>query len=60
MKIYLMCLVCKQILEVIARNLPKRVLLMVVEWIISNREELMCDWELAKALLPLNKIKPLE
>ncbi|WP_158091788.1 DUF4160 domain-containing protein [Idiomarina sp. A28L] len=51
---------CKQTLEVIAGNLPKRVLLMVVEWIISNREELMCDWDLAQALQPLNKIKPLE
>lgn len=53
-------LISIQTLEVIAGNLPNRVLLMVIEWIINNRQELMYDWELAKSLQPLIKIKPLE
>lgn len=41
-------------------KLPPRAHKFVVEWLEINRDELLENWELAKARKPLNKIKPLE
>lgn len=40
--------------------LPPRALAPVIEWASSHREELMEDWELARARRPLKRIAPLE
>ncbi len=46
-------------LEIIQGSLPKRALLLVVEWALLHREELMKAWEIAfKGEVPA-KIKPL-
>lgn len=46
-------------LEIIQGSLPKRALLLVVEWALLHREELMKAWEIAvKGEIPA-KIKPL-
>jgi Domain of unknown function (DUF4160) len=39
---------------------PKRALNLVLEWHQMHREELITDWELAKARKPLKPIPPLE
>ena len=41
-------------------GLPRRAQVMVLEWAVEHRDELINDWELARAHLPLNKIAPLE
>ncbi|MEI6386310.1 MAG: DUF4160 domain-containing protein [Spirochaetota bacterium] len=39
---------------------PKRALNAVMEWYELHRDELLCDWELAKKHEPLKNIPPLE
>lgn len=46
-------------LKIIKGDLPKRVILLVLEWAFIHREELQQDWELAVNYKPLNKIEPL-
>ncbi len=45
--------------EVIAGELPRRALSLVVEWTELHRDELMVDWALAERQEPLNRIEPL-
>ena len=40
-------------------NLPKKVKNLVLEWADDNRENLIEDWDLARAEKPLKKIEPL-
>lgn len=49
-----------QTLEILAGKLPKRAHLLVVEWALEHRNELLHNW--AKAIIPseLEKIRPLE
>ena len=49
-----------QTLKIIAGNLPKRAYMLVVEWAVEHREELMENWNLARSQNNLKKIKPLE
>lgn len=44
----------------LAGKLPPRVLALVIEWAAIHREELLVDWERARALQPLVPIAPLE
>lgn len=46
-------------LKLIGGKLPKRVVLLILEWAFIHREELLKDWDLAINQLPLKKIKPL-
>jgi hypothetical protein len=45
--------------EVIAGSLPLGAHSLVSQWVSLHREELLDDWELARALSPLRKIEPL-
>ena len=45
--------------RVIKGGLPKRQLKLVLAWAEIHRDELMQDWELARAHQPLYKIAPL-
>ena len=47
-------------LEVIKGKLPKRALVLVLEWAVEHRNELREDWRLAELHEPLDKIEPLE
>jgi len=47
-------------LEVIKGNLPNRARLLVVEWALEHRQELITNWKNARKPAPLNKIKPLD
>ncbi len=47
-------------LKMIEGQLPKRVRALVLEWAFEHRNELLEDWELAKAKKPLKEISPLE
>lgn len=47
-------------LRLIEGHLPRRVIGLVLEWAFEHREELMEDWELAKAKKPLQAIPPLD
>ena len=47
-------------LQPLAGDLPKRALAMVQEWAALRHEELLLDWQLAKAHRPLHPIDPLE
>ncbi|MBI4996892.1 MAG: DUF4160 domain-containing protein [Rhodocyclales bacterium] len=47
-------------LEVIAGNLPRRAMQLVIEWAIEHRAELMEDWNLCQAKQLPKKIAPLE
>ena len=40
-------------------DLPRKVKNLVLEWADEHREELMQDWNLARAEQPLQKIEPL-
>ena len=53
------CLISIPELSVIEGKLPSRALGMVIEWAATHEAELIADWELAKALKPLNPIEPL-
>ena len=46
-------------LRLIEGTLPKRVISLVLEWAFDHRDELMRDWELARARQPLLSIPPL-
>ncbi len=46
-------------LKIIEGNLPPRVYGLVVEWATIHREELKNNWNLARNLQNLQKIKPL-
>lgn len=41
-------------------RLPPRVMALVVEWAAKHQDELLVNWQLAKAEKPLNPIKPLD
>jgi len=45
---------------VVHGRFPKRALRLVLEWLDLHKEELIEDWEKAKARRPLQKIEPLE
>jgi len=47
-------------LAVLKGALPPRALGLVMEWATQHREELMNDWNLARANAPLKSISPLE
>jgi len=49
-----------QTLEVIEGKLPRRALVMVLEWANEHRAELMEDWNLCRAKQLPKSIKPLE
>ena len=49
-----------QTLEVIEGRLPRRALVMVLEWANEHRAELMEDWNLCRAKQLPKPIKPLE
>jgi hypothetical protein len=44
---------------VIEGSLPRRVLVLVLEWAYDHRAELLEDWELAVQKKPIRKITPL-
>lgn len=46
-------------LKLIEGDLPKRVILLVLEWAFEHRSELMTDWNLLQDKKPLKKIEPL-
>lgn len=45
---------------VVSGRFPRRALVLVLEWSILRRAELLADWELAANRLPLKPIPPLE
>ena len=45
--------------SLIEGHLPKRIISLVLEWAFEHRDELMEDWELARAGKPLHDIPPL-
>ena len=47
-------------LAVIEGRLSPRVLGLVVEWAAAHRDELRRNWDLARALAPLERVAPLE
>lgn len=47
-------------LEMIKGKLPKRARLLVVEWALEHRQELLDNWNEAQKPAPLHTIKPLE
>ena len=49
-----------QTLQVIEGKLPRRALVMVLEWANEHRDELMEDWNLCRAKQLPKPIKPLE
>jgi hypothetical protein len=46
-------------LEPVDRGFPQRALRLVREWGSLHRQELMANWQKARALQPLDKIEPL-
>jgi hypothetical protein len=49
-----------QTLDIINGSLPKRARILVVEWALEHRQELLDNWEQARKPAPLQKIEPLE
>ena len=49
-----------QTLEISEGDLPKRAKLLVLEWAIEHRQELLNDWIKAQKPEQLNKIEPLK
>lgn len=47
-------------LEVIRGTMPRRALVLVLEWASLHREELMEDWKLCEARQTPKKIEPLD
>lgn len=45
--------------EVLGGGLPPRALALVVEWAAMHVDDLLADWALVKAELPVSKIDPL-
>jgi hypothetical protein len=46
--------------SLLAGRLPGRALGLAIEWAVDRRDDLMGNWERARALLPLEPIVPLE
>jgi len=46
-------------LEILRGDLPKRARLMVIEWALEHRKELLINWEKAQIPQKLDKIEPL-
>ncbi|HEV8113904.1 MAG TPA: DUF4160 domain-containing protein [Planctomycetota bacterium] len=46
-------------LRILEGELPPRALGLVIEWAALHQEELLLDWNLARAQLPLRKVAPL-
>lgn len=49
-----------QTLEVLSGFIPKRAKLLIMEWALDHREELISNWEKARLRLALEKIEPLD
>ena len=49
-----------QTLGIINGGLPKRAKALVLEWAEEHRSELLENWELARKMQEINKLKPLE
>lgn len=49
-----------QTLEVLSGYIPKRAKLLIMEWALDHREELISNWEKARLRLALEKIEPLD
>lgn len=47
-------------LEILEGKLPKRAKMLIIEWAIKHRDELLENWEKAKKPDSLNKINPLK
>ena len=47
-------------LNVMGGNLPRRALVLVLEWAALHREELMADWDLCRSHQQPKQIEPLE
>lgn len=47
-------------LEVLAGDLPRRAMTMILEWAVLHRDELRTDWEMAEQHVPLARIEPLQ
>jgi hypothetical protein len=47
-------------LEILNGKIPKRALVLVLEWAEEHRNELIENWELVQQLKAINKIKPLD
>ena len=47
-------------MRVVRGSLPRRALVMVLEWAVKNREALLEDWNLCSQLKPPKPIPPLE
>ena len=47
-------------LQILEGRIPPRALGLVIEWASQHQDELMEDWELARAKKPLKWIEPLE
>lgn len=45
---------------IVEGRFPKRALAATLEWYAIHRDELLRNWDLARAEEPLNKIQPLE
>lgn len=46
-------------LEIVEGRIPPRALSMTIEWASQHQAELLIDWNLASARLPLRTIEPL-
>jgi hypothetical protein len=53
------CIIRIDNLTVLERKIPSRALGMVIEWASQHRDELLANWERAKALQALDNIDPL-
>lgn len=49
-----------QTLELLQGKLPRRALMLVLDWAEMHQDELLEDWGLCEQLQPPRKIKPLE
>lgn len=47
-------------LEILQGSMPKRALVLILEWALDHRAELLEDWLLCEKKMPLKKILPLE
>jgi len=47
-------------LKILKGQLPHRAKMMVMEWALEHREELLVNWNKARIPEPLDKIQPLE
>ncbi len=47
-------------LQILKGSLPKRAKMMVMEWALEHREELLANWNKARILESLDKIQALE